>query len=269
MLDDSQLQQYRDDGYLIIDIGLSEDVTDGVVSDLSPYWGKNRIQPKGVSYADGNRIQDAWKISENVKNLCINPLILKALKQLYKKKPLPFQTLNFEMGTEQRTHADSIHFNTEPFGFMCGVWIALEDIGPEQGPVKYYPGTNKLPEINYEDAGVVAHSSHYPEYENHIENIVKEHDFQPMHALLQKGQALIWSANLLHGGSRQLDKTLTRRSQVTHYYFDETQYWRPSLSQNGRHYFVPGWIPYTENRDWFGGFNRKKQQLINRILNKL
>ena len=48
--------------------------------------------------------------------------------------------------------------------------------------------------------------------------------------LARKGQALIWCANLLHGGSRQNDPTLTRWSQVTHYYFDDCIYYTPAFS---------------------------------------
>lgn len=35
---------------------------------------------------------------------------------------------------------------------------------------------------------------------------------------MKKGQGLICAANLLHGGSKQTNKALTRQSQVTHYY---------------------------------------------------
>ena len=37
---------------------------------------------------------------------------------------------------------------------------------------------------------------------------------------LEPGQALIWAANLFHGGSPIVDTTRTRLSQVTHYYFE-------------------------------------------------
>ena len=32
-----------------------------------------------------------------------------------------------------------------PEGFMCGVWVALEDMDMENGPLVYYPGSHKLP----------------------------------------------------------------------------------------------------------------------------
>ena len=46
----------------------------------------------------------------------------------------------------------------------------------------------------------------------------------------RKGQALIWTANLHHGGSPQADKAKTRHSQVTHYMFKGCAYWTPLQS---------------------------------------
>jgi hypothetical protein len=45
------------------------------------------------------------------------------------------------------------------------------------------------------------------------------------------GEALIWSANLLHGGSAVLDPSLTRWSQVTHYFFEGCRHYTPMLSR--------------------------------------
>ena len=46
----------------------------------------------------------------------------------------------------------------------------------------------------------------------------------------RKGQALIWTANLLHGGGAHLDPQRTRWSQVTHYYFENCSYYTPVTS---------------------------------------
>jgi hypothetical protein len=48
--------------------------------------------------------------------------------------------------------------------------------------------------------------------------------------LARKGQALIWAANLLHGGSPQADPTKTRWSQVSHYYFEDCIRYTPAFS---------------------------------------
>jgi hypothetical protein len=47
----------------------------------------------------------------------------------------------------------------------------------------------------------------------------------------RRGQALIWAANLLHGGAPQLNPDLTRWSQVTHYYFENCAYYTPLFSE--------------------------------------
>jgi hypothetical protein len=45
-----------------------------------------------------------------------------------------------------------------------------------------------------------------------------------------RSPALIWAANLLHGGSRQRDPNATRWSQVTHYFFENCCYITPMHS---------------------------------------
>ena len=71
-----------------------------------------------------NRIQDYWRVSRPVHVAATAPGVLAALESLYGRGPRPFQTLNFNWGTEQAVHSDSIHFNSEPFGLMCGVLAA-------------------------------------------------------------------------------------------------------------------------------------------------
>lgn len=234
--------QYQEKGYVVINTHIDESVIDCARQDLAKYFGDHREHPIHVPFADRGRIQDAWHISQNVLAIAQNPIVLEALEMLYQEKARPFQTLNFYKGTQQKVHADSIHFNSEPFGKMCGVWIALEDVGPDQGPLIYYPGSHKLPEMNYKDFGLTASYANYPQYLEGLQKLIKQHDFQPEYGLLNKGQALIWSANILHGGSFQNNKELSRHSQVTHYYIGNPRCWRPSESVIGRHYFEPDWV---------------------------
>ena len=48
----------------------------------------------------------------------------------------------------------------------------------------------------------------------------------------EKGTALIWASNLLHGGCPILQPGTTRLSQVTHYYFERCLYYTPILSNS-------------------------------------
>lgn len=232
-------EYFQENGYAIIDTDIDHAVLDNAVAGLSPYFGDERVEPEGVSYADPGRIQDAWFIENSVWKIATSKSVLAALKDIYGLEAEPFQTLNFYKGTGQPTHSDSIHFNCEPFGNMCGVWVALEDIGPDQGPLRIYPKSQELEEMNYPDFGLEPGYDQYPQYLNAIENLIEKNGYEERRAIIKKGQAVIWAANVLHGGSPQNDISLTRKSQVTHYYVGKPKAWRPSESTNGRAYFVP------------------------------
>jgi ectoine hydroxylase-related dioxygenase (phytanoyl-CoA dioxygenase family) len=259
------------------DPNIDEEVIDGVVNRI----GNGRLLdgPKREGVSEGEqasigRIQDAWKSDAGVKAIALHPPVIAALRQLYGRKPLPFQTLNFRVGTEQKAHSDTIHFNSIPSGFMCGVWTALEDIDDINGAVEYWPGSHKLGEINMQDvysapdlgaqkpepippAGASAwvrsqirRLRGYPPnqdygrlnglYEQFIERRLGTMGIEPRLAMLRKGHCFFWAANLLHGGSPRHDRRRTRHSQVTHYFFDECRYHRPLLNANGKVYeFAP------------------------------
>jgi hypothetical protein len=144
------------------------------------------------------------------------------------------------MGTEQATHSDTIHFNSMPRGFMCGAWVALEDIDMDNGPVVYYPGSHLLPEITLEEVGPGADEARYSEY---IAAMIERLELKPEYATIRRGQTLLWASNLLHGGSPQRDRSRTRYSQVTHFYFEGCKYWAPLYSDGQDiHWNHPNWI---------------------------
>ena len=58
---------------------------------------------------------------------------------MYDCQPFAFQTLNFPVGTQQHLHSDALYFHSEPAGFMCGVWVALEDIHADTDPLESVP----------------------------------------------------------------------------------------------------------------------------------
>jgi hypothetical protein len=182
------------------------------------------------------RVQDAWDKVPEVKRIACNPTMLRLLSDLYGRQAFPFQTLNFPVGTQQHYHSDSVHFSSCPERFMAGVWVALEDIDAANGPLIYYPGSHKLPVFTNEHIGINPDTQsehpnrHYAVYERTWEALVDALDLKPLQFHAKKGQALIWAANLLHGGAAQTDLKRTRYSQVTHYYFENCCYYTPMTS---------------------------------------
>ncbi len=237
VVSDGEVAQYHHDGYMVFDPQLPEDLLDRAVSDLAGHPDMVR------DLHHGSRVFNGWKLSRAVRAVALAPRVLRLLRQLYGREPRPFQTLNFPIGTEQKVHSDVIHFASDPPTFMCGVWVALEDIDLQNGPLVYYPGSHKLPVVTMEDVAPGPGPEHYRLYEEHVEGLVRRFGLTPHHAVLRKGQCLVWASNLLHGGSVHRDKGRTRHSQVTHYYFEGCQYYSPLSSYGGyRHLFRDEWV---------------------------
>ncbi len=228
--------QLHDQGWAVIDfpdpeIGLR---ADRIKRSLHSRYDWATWRASGWRSDDGLRIQDAFAFDDDVKQIAANPQITALLSALYSRRAWPFQTLNFPVGTQQHFHSDSIHFSSVPERFMCAVWVALEDIGPEQGPLLYYPGSHKWPIYVNEHIGLCRAGEGDPPTQKAFEalwsSLVRVNGLEPVQFHAKKGQALIWAANLLHGGSHQTNPELTRWSQVTHYYFDNCCYYSPMES---------------------------------------
>lgn len=170
------------------------------------------------------RAQDLWRREPAVRRLAAEAGVLDLLSAVYGRRAAPFQTLNFPVGTEQPPHADTFFFSTEPAGFMCGVWIALEDIAEDQGALVYYPGSQRLPAIEGLD---LAGRGGAQAYSDVIAERLAEANLTARRAPVKKGEAVIWAAGLVHGGGAITRPGATRLSQVTHYYFADCVYCVP------------------------------------------
>jgi hypothetical protein len=205
-----------------------------IKAELTSRYDFETWRREGWARNEGLRILDAWKYNKDVRAIACNEKITEILSNVFGRRAWPFQSLNFPVGSQQHFHSDSVHFSSIPEKFMCGVWLALEDVHPDSGPLIYYPGTHKWP-ILYNDQIGIRVAGAGPRrsqdlYEDVWRSLVDKFKIVPEMFFAKKGQALIWLANLLHGGSRQQDPSRTRWSQVTHYYFDDCCYITPMLS---------------------------------------
>jgi hypothetical protein len=188
----------------------------------------------GANNTKSNLHQDKFTHQPGVRGVALHPDVLAVLAVLNGRNPYPFQTLNYPASSLARTHSDYVHFAPQPSNLMCGVWVALEDIDPKAGPVFYYPGSHLLDFYSMQDLGLQPRESHHLNYakyqdimEAHMDAIGLAKEF----AVLKKGEALIWTSNLVHGGPPPELPGKSRLSQVTHYFFVGAYYnWAPVMS---------------------------------------
>ena len=148
-LSDQQLSEFKERGVVKVDFDLDSKLLETIVAKVEPLY-------HGESKDAAVRFQDAWKRVDEVRQLATHAGVTAALKQLFGRKALAFQTLNFPIGTAQSAHSDTLHFNCEPSGYMVGVWVALEKIDEESTKDKAPPPIGPLTDIDelpFEDQG--------------------------------------------------------------------------------------------------------------------
>jgi hypothetical protein len=223
----------HDKGYCVVNLNKVEWLAniDGVIEDLQPLLEADlKLWECGESGPP--RLQDGWIDHGSIRALALEPVVLDLLRHLYGREPFAFQTLNFAVGSEQHFHSDAVHFHSYPHGFMCGVWIALQDVQPESGPLIYFPGSHRLPYLSARSLGLdpdIVMEEQHPQrfFEPSWQQAVIEHAFAKQQFLPKRGDLLIWHANLLHGGEPVQDKCSRRWSQVNHYFFANCLYTTP------------------------------------------
>lgn len=234
-------------GYSIIDLKLSDTFINSINQDISNALNNGEIKknPKIFQYNKFPRIVEAWKYSRNVAKLANNKKLKKILEFLYKSKALPFSTINFIAGTEQPFHSDYIHFGSIPHKYLVGAWVALEKTNKFNGPLRVVPASHKFPLIDYQDlnrkkpSSILELEKNYRVYEKYIKNLIKVKKLKFKELYLKKGQAILWAANLLHGGSKVKNKKLTRKSQVIHFHFKNSDtYYNPGFSEPKKGLYV-------------------------------
>ena len=219
------------DGYCIIDLDVEHKLIDLVNADISSAIKKNSYKKNSNAYHynENPRIVEGWKSSKAIKDLATNSKLISLLEYCYQSKPIPFSTINFIKGTEQPLHSDEFHFGSLPHGYLTGVWIALEDIHKDSGPLLIAKKSHKLPLFSFEKIGLAIPKSEkefklsYTIYEEWVREMIKINNLEIITPPLKKGQCLIWSSNLLHGGSEMKNKNLTRKSLVVHFHYKKCE----------------------------------------------
>lgn len=212
------MQAFDKNGFLVIKNYLSAAGADAINAEIDQL-----LKAGKVKQGHRNKIMFAFHHSAVLRNIATDEKLMELLHLLLRGEASLFQSINFIMGSEQRTHSDSIHMTTYPLGGLLGVWIALDDITEDNGPLHYYPGSHTLPyylnaDYNNEGSAWLLGRKSYTAYEEMIAERIASGKIEKKIFTARKGDLLVWHANLFHGGEPHQDRQLTRRSMVLHYF---------------------------------------------------
>jgi ectoine hydroxylase-related dioxygenase (phytanoyl-CoA dioxygenase family) len=213
------LRHFIQEGYIVLDKFISKEWCDQVNGDL------DSLIRSGVLHYNhpGQRVEKLFEHSSATRRLWAHPQILSLLSAIYDDVALPCQTLNFIHGSQQDVHQDLVHLTPFPAGMMCGVWIALEDVHPDSGPLVVYPRSHRLPRLYTRTVPVdkVRDGNWHPfveKYSPRLMELIKHADLKPVYYTPKTGSVLIWHETLAHGGSQRKSDSITRKSMVSHYF---------------------------------------------------
>ena len=72
--------------------------------------------------------------------------------------------------------------------------------------------------ISEKDFKQRGYAEYHEKYEPRIQEILEESKIEPHYFHANKGDVLIWHANLIHGGSMRRDLELSRKALVCHFF---------------------------------------------------
>jgi phytanoyl-CoA hydroxylase len=234
------LRKWIVDGYAVLESAVDADILDHAQEDLEKaYAGKL----PGLRYAvhaisqntdwvpealiNPAKALDVHWFSLAIRELIFSDRLVRFLGLIFERRPLASQTLGFWRGSSQAGHQDSAYVNYSlPLQFAAS-WIALEDVKVGAGELFYHVGSHAMPEYLYNKAFKGAEEAKRAapgcdlsqDYPRHISLIAKQAEGMGLKKecfLAKRGDILIWSADLAHGGSR-ISGDQTRKSVVTHY----------------------------------------------------
>jgi len=213
-----KILHWIDKGFMIWENFLTEHEADLLNEEIDTLTTQKKIAP-----LENGKIMFAHKQSAFINKIISDERIMQLLAFIFQQPVIPFQTINFIKGSQQRAHSDSVHMTTYPLGYLAASWFALEDIDAFNGPLFYYPGSHKLPYVLSPQFDKSANSLKLNEnsnsdYENSIQSVIEKHQLVKEDFHAKKGDLFLWHANLIHGGNAILDPSRTRKSMVVHYF---------------------------------------------------
>ncbi len=153
---------------------------------------------------------------------------LEMLDALFGSPATLYTSLTFEIGSGQNPHRDTPYFWTGPAYNYFGLWTALEPTDSQNGALKVVPRSHLIAESmdrrreigNAERNGNGRLASDSPRLWNKYQEDVNEQaakmNLRATEVHVDRGDAIIWHPQLLHGGAEALDKNRSRLSIAMH-----------------------------------------------------
>lgn len=242
-IDDAQLSSWRENGFILLEGFYSGTEIDDITTILESAWdnrsqfsaqvsvdqyiGTDKEERRSFAEADPKirntpyKLNDLYLESDRLRDYIMGQRLRDSLVPLIGGTPMICNSLSFEYGSQQQDHFDTFFMPPLTRNRMAASWIALEDVDKDAGPLRYYPGSHKIPPYRFKSGRYNLNLAEHAECYQYIDGELASRNLEPVEFSAKKGDVFIWHAHLLHGGLPINNPDLNRRSLVTHYFCQE------------------------------------------------
>lgn len=194
----------------------NEVVVDSLLTGQRSFWG-------GAANPETGRFKynDLYLMSAEVRGLALDFGLTSILADLLGEPAVLCNSFNFDKGSSQPMHIDSLHMTPRTPHALLTAWIALEDVQADAGPLVYYPGSHRIPLYTFNDGTHHANREEAADWFDYIDVQIRLRGLKERAFMARKGDVLVWHSDLVHRGSPIGDPSLTQSSLTCHY-FSET-----------------------------------------------
>ena len=191
MLTEAQVADYHENGYVIPDYRLSE----AELADIRARHG--RLLERHPDFRDNASVLLSYDLG--FLNYARDPNILDMVEQLIGPDICLWNMSFFAKpavnGKETPWHQDGQYWPIRPLA-TCTVWLAIDDCTPENGPLRYVPGSHKVQRL-------LGHTQdNSPDYTLNQKLNAEEYDEADAEPLIiQAGQMALHDVYIVHGSA--------------------------------------------------------------------
>lgn len=203
-------------GYAVIQGLYTRQETEKMKQELDKIWldgivaGSIVQQPKRPLDSLFPPLRDVHLTSEYLLGVMTDPRQFDLVEQIIGEEALAIGTGCFFKPPGAAAlpfHQDNYDIGVYP-GTTCAVWISLDDTDPDNGGLRFVPGTQHLGLLPPKIPG---HASVYGQA------VPVPRGYEVAHVRTRQGDAVVFGGNILHGSNPNVTKHRFRRAFVTHF----------------------------------------------------
>ncbi|WGL60679.1 YcaO-like family protein [Pigmentibacter sp. JX0631] len=226
---------FKENGFLIEENLFFQNKCDEIVENMKTYLKEKYSNMSVLFHAD--------LIVPEISEMLHDHKLTTIINEVMQNTSILVSSGYYAKGSETSTHYESIRLSSLPSNKLIGVWIALDDILPTNGPFFYFPKSHIKNYLMLHER-INIYNKEKESVNNFIDSQIEEDisDFNLKDKirkifLAKKGDVFISDGNLLHGGHQIFNYKLERPSLVGYY-----------LPKNENKYFYPDYLDTKKER---------------------